>query len=166
MADSNPSENNDPQANNDLVSVPVGETATTNLLDNDTDLNGDPLTITQVDGVDPSVGPISIVDPITGAPAGSLVVDAITGEATFTPEPGYTGTVQLPYTIDDGAGGTDAGTLTFQITDTSPAAEDDTNITEAELPVTGNVLTNDHDDNPADNITICLLYTSPSPRDS
>ena len=154
VADSNPSENNDPQANNDLVSVPVGESATTNLLDNDTDLNGDPLTITQVDGVDPSVGPISIVDPITGEPAGSLVVDAITGEATFTPEPGYTGTVQLPYTIDDGAGGTDAGTLTFQINDTSPTAEDDTNITEAELPVTGNVLTNDHDDNPADSITI------------
>ena len=125
VADPDPSENDDPHANDDLVIVPVGTPATSNLLNNDIDPNGDPLTITQVNGVDPSVGPISIVDPITGAPAGSLVVDPVTGEATFTPEPGYTGTVQIPYTIDGGAGGTDTGTLTLQITDTSPTAEDD-----------------------------------------
>ena len=131
------------------------------MLDNDTDPNGDPLTITEVNGVDPATGPITVIDPVTGNPAGTLVVDPLTGEATFTPEPGFTGTVQVPYTVEDGSaigasgiGGTDTGTLTFQITDTSPVAEDDSNVTDFEVLVTGNVLTNDHDDNPADSLTI------------
>ena len=115
-ADPNPTENDDPEAGNDLASALAGQIATANLLDNDTDPNSDPLTITDVDGNDPSAGLITIVDPVTGDPLGTLEVDPVTGEATFTPEPGFTGTVQVPYTIDDGNG--------------------------------------------------CLLYTSPSPRDS
>ena len=116
--------------------------------------NGDPLTISEVNGVDPSTGPIAIVDPVTGNPLGILVVDVTTGEATFTPWPGFTGTVQVPYTIVDDQGGSDTGTLIFQFTDTSPVAEDDSNVTDFEVPVTGNVLTNDHDDNPADSLTV------------
>ena len=124
IADPDPSANDDPQANDDLAIAPVGEPATANVLDNDIDPNGDPLTVSEVNGVDPSAGPITIIDPITGNPAGTLVVDPNTGEATFTPEPGFTGTVQVPYTVVDGSGGSDTGTLTFQITDTSPVAED------------------------------------------
>ena len=154
VADPDPTQNDDPQANDDLVSVPVGTPANTNLLENDIDPNSNPLTVTQVNGVDPSSGPINIIDPITGDPAGTLVVHPITGEATFIPEPGYTGTIQVPYTIDDGSGGTDTGTMTFQITDPSPTAEDDVNITETEVSVSGNVLDNDHDDNPSDSLTI------------
>ena len=102
----------------------MGTPATTNLLANDTDPNGDPVTIADVDGIDPTTGPITITDPVTGNPAGTLTVDPITGEAVFTPEPGFTGTVQVPYSIDDGNGGTNTGTLTLQITDPAPVAED------------------------------------------
>ena len=154
IADSDPAANDDPQANDDVAVSPVGEPATVNVLTNDIDPNGDPVTVTEVDGIDPSTGPITVNDPVTGNPAGILVVDPTTGEATFTPEPGFTGTVQLPYTVDDSSGGSDTGTLIFQITDTSPVAEDDSNVTDFEVPVTGNVLTNDHDDNPADSLTI------------
>ena len=60
------------------------------------------------------------------------------------------GTVQVPYTIDDGNGGTDTATMTFVIIDPAPVAEDDINATEVDTAVTGNVLTNDSDENPAD----------------
>ena len=153
-ADPDPTENDDPQAGNDLASAIAGQAATANLLDNDTDPNGDPLTISDVDGNDPSAGPISIVDPVTGDPQGTLAVDPVTGEATFTPEPGFTGTVQVPYTIDDGNGGTDTATMTFVIIDPAPVADDDINATEVDIPVSGNVLTNDSDDNPTDSLTV------------
>ena len=94
-ADPDPTENDDPEAGNDLASAIAGQAATANLLDNDTDPNGDPLTISDVDGNDPSAGPITIVDPVTGDPQGTLEVDPVTGEAIFTPEPGFVGTCLL-----------------------------------------------------------------------
>ena len=176
IADPDPTANDEPNAGDDLASAIAGTPATANLLANDTDPNGDVLTITDVGGTDPSTGLITIVDPITGVTQGTLVVDPVTGEATFTPEPGFVGTVQLPYTIDDGDGGTDTATMTFLIVDPAPVAEDDINATETDTAVSGNVLTNDSDANPADVLSIvdpatgsaatCLLYTSPSPRDS
>ena len=132
IADPDPNTNNEPNAGDDLASAIAGTPATANLLANDTDPNGNTLTITDVGGTDPSTGPITIVDPVTGETQGTLDVDPVTGEATFTPEPGFVGAVQVPYTINDGSGGTDTATLTFLIVDTAPIAEDD----------------------------ICLLYTS------
>jgi len=153
-ADPDPNTNDNPAAGNDLATAVVGLAATTNLLDNDTDPNGEPLTISNVNGVDPSTGPVTIVDPTTGNPAGSLNVNPNTGEATFTPVPGFVGSVQVPYTIDDGSGGTERGTITLAIADTPPMAEDDTNITDFGVAVTGNVLDNDTDTNPADTQSI------------
>ena len=106
IADPDPNSNDEPNAGDDLASAVAGNPATANLLANDTDPNGNDLTITDVNGIDPSTGPITIVDPVTGATQGILEVDPVTGEAIFTPEPGFVGTVQLPYTIDDGNGGT------------------------------------------------------------
>ena len=153
-ADPDPTTNDGPAAGDDLASAITGQVATANLLANDTDPNGDPITITQVNGTDLTTGPIAIVDPVTGVTQGTLEVDPITGEATFTPEPGFVGTVQVPYTIDDGNGDTDTATMTFLIVDPSPVAVNDTNATEAGAPVTGSVLTNDTDANPTDTLTI------------
>ena len=114
-ADSNPNDNNDPVAGEDLVSAITGQIVTTNVLTNDTDSNGDLITVSEVNGNDPSAGPITIVDPAAGATQGTLEVDPATGEATFTPEPGFVGTVQVPYTIDDGNGGTDTATMTLSL---------------------------------------------------
>ena len=64
------------------------------------------------------------------------------------------GTVQVPYTIDDGNGGTDTATMTFVIIDPAPVAVDDINATETDTAVSGNVLLNDSDANPTDELTI------------
>ena len=166
VADPDPDSNNDPFAGNDLLIASVDQPATGNLLDNDTDPNSDPLVIADINGQDPSSGPITITDPITGDPAGTVEVDPVTGEMTFTPEPGFTGTVQVPYTIDDGSGGQGSSSVTIAITDTDPVVVDDTANTDAGVPTSGNVLANGSDENPLDTLTIlCLLYTSPSPRD-
>ena len=154
IADPDPNANDDPYAGDDLASALAGQTATVSLLDNDIDPNADPLIITDVDGNDPSSGPITITDSVTGDTQGVLEVDPVTGVATFTPEPGFVGTVQVPYTIDDGNGGTDTATITFLITDPAPVAEDDINATEVDASVTGNVLTNDSDENPSDTLTV------------
>ena len=99
-----PNANDAPDAGNDLIAGTKNEPATANLLSNDTDPETDPLTITEVNGTDPSAGPVTIIDPVTGNPAGTLTVDPVTGEATFTPEDDFVGSVQIPYTIDDGNG--------------------------------------------------------------
>ena len=44
--------------------------------------------------------------------------------------------------------------MTFVIIDPAPVAEDDINATELDTPVSGNVLTNDSDDNPSDLLTV------------
>ena len=154
IVDPDPNANDNPYAGDDFSSAIAGESATANLLANDTDPNGDTLTITEIDGRDPSLGLIVITDVLTGEALGMLEVDPVTGEAAFTPAPGFIGTVQLPYTIIDGNGGTDTATITFQITDPAPVAEDDINATELDTAVTGNVLFNDSDANPTDMLTI------------
>ena len=93
VVDPDPNANDNPVAGEDLASAIAGQVATANLLSNDTDPNDDPLTITDVDGNDPSAGPITIVDPVTGDMQGVLEVDPVTGDAVFTPEPGFVGTV-------------------------------------------------------------------------
>ena len=159
-ADPDPNSNDMPAAGDDLAAAIAGQPATANLLGNDVDPNGDAITITKVNGTDPSTGPITIVDPVTGVTQGTLEVDPITGEAIFTPEPGFVGTVQLPYTIDDGNGGTDTATMTFMIVDPAPVAEDDINATEKDNAVTGSVLTNDSDENPTDVLMVADPATS------
>ena len=44
--------------------------------------------------------------------------------------------------------------MTFVIIDPAPVADDDINATELDIPVTGNVLTNDSDANPTDSLTV------------
>ena len=72
----------------------------------------------------------------------------------FTPEDDFVGSVQIPYTIDDGNGNTDTATITINVFDNPPVADDDINSTETNQPVTGNVLTNDSDPNPNDDLSV------------
>ena len=153
-ADPDPAANDQPEAGDDLITSTVGDPATGNMLDNDTDPNSDPLTITEVDGQDPAAGPITLTDPVTAAPLGVLDVDPTTGEVTFTPEPAFVGTIEFPYTIDDGNGGTDDASLTITVFDEGPEATDDINATEIDTPVSGDVTLNDSDTNPNDTLTI------------
>ena len=68
------------------------------LLGNDTDADGDTLTI--IDVSNPTNGTVSIND---------------NGEIEFKPNPDFSGKASFEYTISDGNGGTDTATVTFDI---------------------------------------------------
>ncbi|WP_163764974.1 Ig-like domain-containing protein [Mycolicibacterium parafortuitum] len=91
-----------PVAVNDSYTMPTGATsATVNVVSNDTDPDGDTLTVSDV----------------TGATHGTTTFTG--GTITYTPTPGYAGTETLTYTITDGKA-TDTATLTITVPAVSP----------------------------------------------
>jgi hypothetical protein len=74
--------------------------AASSLLANDTDPNGDPLTVTGV----------------SGAVNGNVSFIAQTNVVTFTPATGYTGPASFSYAISDGRGGTATATASLAVT--------------------------------------------------
>ena len=83
--------------------------AALDLVTNDTDADGDSLTVTGV----------------TGAANGAITSPG--GVWTYTPALNYAGVETLDYTVDDGNGGTDTGTMTVTVTPVQdpPVANDD-----------------------------------------
>jgi VCBS repeat-containing protein len=113
--------NDPPVGVNDTIPVTEDTSVTRNVLGNDTDAEGDPLTIaaasidTDGDGTpDPLVlgTPTAIVDG-SGKPIGTITVDA-NGDVTFTPAANYTGPVpSLTYTPNDGTTDGTSATVSF-----------------------------------------------------
>ena len=94
MSSSHPDPNQSPTANNDS-GFSVGKNGTlaisfAALLANDTDPNGDPLTVTAVGN----------------ATNGTVTLDTQTGNVLFTPNADYSGPATFSYTVSDGRGGT------------------------------------------------------------
>lgn len=90
-------ENNPPVANDDQATTAMNTAVVMAVLANDSDPDGDPITITHV--TDPSHGTANY--------------DSET--ATYTPAAGFTGTDTFSYTIDDGRGGTDSAIVTMTV---------------------------------------------------
>ncbi len=92
-----------PVAVNDNGFTTVQNTALTiaasSLLANDTDADGDTLTITGA----------------SGAVNGSVNFNAQTNMVTFTPTTGYTGTASFTYSLSDGRGGTSSATVNLTV---------------------------------------------------
>ena len=151
---------NDPPVADDETNTTQEDTtlsvpASSGLLVGDTDVDGDPLTVTEftVDG-DPTVYQAGDTATITGV--GNLTINA-DGSYSFVPAPNYNGPVPVAtYTVSDGNGGTDQGTLTLNVTpvDDPPVAVDDTGTTPEDTPLSGNVLTNDTDPDTGDTLTV------------
>ena len=97
---------------------------------NDTDANGDALTVSLVSGVS----------------HGTLTLNA-NGSFTYTPSADYFGSDSFTYAVSDGRGGSDAATvgLTVNAVNDAPVANDDTASTTAGVPVQIAVLANDTD---------------------
>ncbi len=91
--------NDPPVAVNDGVPTPLNTAVTVNVLLNDSDPNNDPLTITTV-----------------GTAAHGTAVKASSTNIQYTPTTGYSGADSFTYTISDGNGGSDTGTV-FVIVD-------------------------------------------------
>ena len=98
-----PDPNQSPTANDDS-GFSVGKDGTlaisfAALLANDTDPNGDPLTVTTV-----------------GNPTnGTVTLDTQTGNVLFTPNAGYSGPATFSYTVSDGRGGTGSGDVAVTV---------------------------------------------------
>jgi len=76
------------------------------LVANDTDANGDSLTISAVGG----------------AVNGSVVLNAQTGTVVFTPSANYAGPASFTYTLSDGRGGSDQGSVSLTVQDAPTGA--------------------------------------------
>lgn len=93
-----PPPNNPPLAVNDSASTPAGTAVEIAVLGNDSDPDGDPLTVTSV----------------TQPAGGSAVINA-NGTVTFTPNAEFTGTTAFNYTISDGRGGSASATVSVTV---------------------------------------------------
>ena len=117
--------NDAPVASNDNLTTLQGTaltiTTATNLLGNDTDAEGDSLSITGFT-----------------QPANGTVVNNGNGTWTYTPNPTFSGVDSFTYTVNDGNGGTATATLNVTVN----GVVDDTSNTSSETQLNNDTLTN------------------------
>ena len=136
--------NTPPVLKPEVVTTPEDTPVSGKLLDNDTDADGDSLTVTgiTVDGTPHAIAPGTSVTVVI-AGKGSITVGS-DGTYQFTPEADWHGDVPvISYTVSDGnSNGSVSSTLTLNVT---PVADitTDTATTLANTPVTTPVLVND-----------------------
>jgi Bacterial Ig domain len=136
--------NEQPVAEDDVLTVAEDSAGDVDVLANDSDEDGDQLTV------------------VTETPAADhgTVTCTPEGVCTYTPDPNFFGSDTFTYTIEDGAGGDDAGDVTVTVTPVNddPTAVDDTLGATEDEQGQANVLVNDTD---LDGDT--LTVTTPSP---
>ena len=123
--------NDVPVGNDDAFGVDQDASVSGNLLANDSDVDGDTLSV--------------IAN--TYATENGLINVAADGSFTYTPNTGYVGTDTFTYNVYDGHGGEDSATATFTVNNINdaPVAQDDTFAGDEDAQIIGNVLTNDTD---------------------
>jgi hypothetical protein len=122
--------NDAPVAANDVASTDEDTAVTIDVLANDSDGDGDALTVTG----------------LVAAANGTLVNNG-DGTVTYTPDADYNGSDSFTYTVEDGNGGSDTATVAVDVASVNdaPVAADDTASTTEDSSVTINVLANDSD---------------------
>ncbi|HUJ79772.1 MAG TPA: Ig-like domain-containing protein, partial [Nitrospiria bacterium] len=113
--------NDPPVAVNDTATESKNSVNNTiNVLANDSDPNGDTLTVTAV--TTPAHGTSGVASGGSGA--------------TYSPTAGYTGSDTFTYTVSDGGGGTAVGTVTVTVNNNPPTANGQSTSTAEDTPVT------------------------------
>ena len=118
--------NDDPEAADDMATTAAGTLVQIDVLNNDTDVDGDILSIDSIDAV-------------TGGTA-----DIIGGQIAFTPASGFSGVAEIDYTVSDGNGGFASATARVDVGDIpnrAPIAADDDIMLGEDDSVFGNVIT-------------------------
>jgi len=124
-----------PNAVNDSLSTAEDTAGSVNVLTNDTDPNGDTLSVSSA--TNGAHGTVSCTGP---------------GVCTYTPAANYNGPDSFTYTVSDGQGGTDTGTVNVTVTpvNDAPVAVGDSATTAEDTAKAVDVLANDSDvDGPA-----------------
>lgn len=130
-----------PDVQDDQLAIKLNEAVEVDVLANDTDADGDALTLTSVSA---DFGTANIVD----------------GLVSYTPPEGFVGTVTVTYTVSDGMGGTVTGTLVLTVAENNiPVANDDSFTSQEDESVTLDVLFNDTDED-GDTLTISEVTAS------
>ena len=121
--------NDDPVARDDVLTVPEDEPVSVAVLPNDSDADGDPLTVSAV--ADPSAGSATVAG----------------GRVELRLPEGFNGKVTFTYTVSDGNGGQAraVGTVFVAPRNDPPQAAPDTARTAVGVPVRVTVLDNDTD---------------------
>ncbi len=128
---------NDTPVANDDTNTSTGSPVNGNVLDNDSDIDGDPLTITNVDGVAPGVGGVIQVN----SPNGSLSVFS-NGSYDYIPSDAESHVATFTYEISDGnATATATLTITVELPNRAPIATD--NSYSVNGAFNGNLITDD-----------------------
>ncbi len=130
--------NDPPVADDETFLVDEDSSVIIPVLPGDTDLDGDTLSVTHIDG-----SAINVGSPVTiGTGIVSLNVD---GTLTYTPNPNFNGPASFNYTVSDNNGGTDIGNVSGTVTSVndSPLARDNDYAVIEDTPFVGNVLTDD-----------------------
>jgi PKD repeat protein len=125
----NPANNNAPIAADDSATTDEDIAATINVLANDSDVDGDTLT----------------VDSVTQGSNGTVTANG--NDVTYTPAVNFNGSDSFSYTVSDGNGGTDTATVsvTINAVNDAPIAADDSATTDEDVAKTIDVLANDTD---------------------
>ena len=114
------SSNTPPVANNDAYSGPsgsvVGANAATGLLSNDTDIDGQTLTVLTINNTVITNGQVIALA------HGDLTINT-DGSFSFAADSGYVGDQTFTYTAGDGAGGTDTATATITLEQSSSSTD-------------------------------------------
>ncbi|GAA4200928.1 hypothetical protein GCM10022289_13500 [Pedobacter jeongneungensis] len=143
--------NDIPVGNPDVATIledgNLAKTAANGVLSNDTDADGDVLTVTGF--TYPGIGTVvpvtgqaylmqDLTDPLNPIAFGTLTINT-DGSYSFTPAPNYSGALPVvTYTLSDGRGGTATSTLTITITpvNDAPVAKNDNGVTDEDVPLT------------------------------
>ena len=137
------SQNDPPVADDDVIEGLEDTKFTFDPRANDTDPEGDALTITHINGQ-----PISTTQGVT-LTNGVLKLNA-NGTLEFTPNPDFNGPVSFQYTVSDGKGGTDTATVRMNVKPVNdPPTPEDPNNPNFD-PTTGNYTVTTREDTPVD----------------
>ncbi len=140
----NEDKNSAPIANNDSVETKYETKVAIDVLKNDSDEDGDALTIKSA--TNPKYGSVTIKD----------------NKIIYTPQKGFSGDDSFNYTISDSNGKEDSAVVKVKVdkkTDNAPIAKDDEVSTEYETAVIIDVLKNDSDED-GDALTIKTVFAA------
>ena len=126
-----------PVADDDTATTDTNTSVGIDVLQNDTDPNGD--TLTPVIADQPTHGAAEVNDD---------------GTITYTPADGFKGTDSFTYRASDGDLTSNLATVTITVANAAPVAVDDTASTDTNQEVGIGVLANDTDPNPTDVLEI------------